>query len=200
LVALGGGAVVLTTQRGLTPIVPAVAAPLAVAWPRGAPALGAGVAVGALLLARPRRLPGPALLVAIGLAILIAIEGDSAIVRSGAAAVAVAVVTPAYVRTLEDLLLAGVGVGPASAGRAARAHAVASCERIHRRVSPPRRQRSRAARTPARDDAVGTTASLRARAARSGGRDDLRAARGGGAALAVRRSRGDELVVGGTAP
>jgi hypothetical protein len=115
-VALGGGALVLTTQRGLNPAVPAIAAPLAVAWPHGAPALGAGVVLGALTLARPQRLPGPALLFAVALAILIAVTGDGGLVRGGAAAVAIAVVTPAYVRTVEGLMLAGVAFGLASAG------------------------------------------------------------------------------------
>ncbi len=114
-VALGGGALVLTTQRAFNPAVPAIAAPVAVAWPHGAPALGAGVALGALTLARPRRLPGPALLLALALAILIAVTGDGGLVRGDAAAVAIAVVTPAFVRTIEDLLLAGVAFGLASA-------------------------------------------------------------------------------------
>ena len=115
-VALGGGAVVLTTQRGFNPAVPAIAAPLAVAWPHGAPALGAGVALGALTLARPRRLPGPAYVVAVALAVAIAIAGDGGLVRGGAAAIAVAVVAPAYVRTVEDLVVACIGFGLASGG------------------------------------------------------------------------------------
>lgn len=115
-VGLGGGALVLTTNRGLNPAVPAIAAPIAVVWPHGAPALGAGVVLGALTLARPRRLPGPALLFALALAILIAVAGDGGLVRGGAAAVAIAVVTPAFVRTVEDLLLAGAAFGLASAG------------------------------------------------------------------------------------
>ena len=115
-VGLGGGALVLTTNRGLNPAVPAIAAPIAVVWPHGAPALGAGVVLGALTLARPRRLPGPALLVALALAILIAVAGDGGLVRGGAAAVAIAVVTPAFVRTVEDLVLAGAAFGLASAG------------------------------------------------------------------------------------
>ena len=115
-VGLGGGALVLTTQRGLNPAVPAIAAPIAVAWPHGAPALGAGVVLGALTLARPRRLPGPALLFALALAILIAVTGDGGLVRGGAAAVAIAVATPAFVRTVEDLVLAGTAFGLASAG------------------------------------------------------------------------------------
>ncbi|HEY3922291.1 MAG TPA: hypothetical protein VGL76_09275 [Gaiellaceae bacterium] len=115
-VALGGGAVVLTTQRGFNPAVPAIAAPLAVAWPHGAPALGAGVALGALTLARPRRLPGPAYLFAVALAITIAITGDGGLVRGAAAAIAVAVVAPAYVRTVEDLVVACIAFGLASGG------------------------------------------------------------------------------------
>lgn len=114
-VALGGGAFVLTTQRGFNPAVPAIAAPIAIAWPHGAPALGAGVALGALTLARPRRLPGPALFAALAFAILIAATGDGGLVRGGAAAIAIAVVVPAYVRTVEDLVLAGLAFGVVSA-------------------------------------------------------------------------------------
>jgi hypothetical protein len=110
-VGLGAGAVVLTTHRGLNPAVPAIAAPIAVAWPHGAPALGAGVVLGALTLARPHRLPGPALLFALALAIVIAVTGDGGLVRGGAAAVAIAVVTPAFVRTIEDLVLACTAFG-----------------------------------------------------------------------------------------
>jgi len=116
LAALGAGAFVLSTQRGLRPAVPAIAAPLAVAWPHGAPALGAGVALGALLVGRPRRLPGPAFVVAVALAIAIAIAGDGGLVRGGAAALAIAVVTPAFVRTLEELVVAAFAFGLASAG------------------------------------------------------------------------------------
>jgi len=115
-VALGGGALVLSTQRSFSPAVPAIAAPIAVAWPHGAPALGAGVALGALVLGRPRRLPGPAFLAAVALAVAIAVAGDGSLVRGGAAAVAIAVVTPAYVRTLEELVLVGVAFGLAGAG------------------------------------------------------------------------------------
>jgi hypothetical protein len=115
-VALGGGAVVLSRHRALSPAVPAVAAPIAVAWPHGAPAVGAGVALGALLLGTPRRVPGPAFLLAIAFAVTIAVAGDGGLVRGGAAAVAIAVATPAYVRTLEDIALAAVAFGLASAG------------------------------------------------------------------------------------
>src|SRR4051794_25808823 len=114
-VALGGGALVLTTQRGFNPAVPSIAAPVAVAWPHGAPALGAGLTLGALTLARPRRVPGPALLFALALAAWIALTGDGGLVRGASAAIAVAVVVPAYVRTVEDLVLAAFVFGLASA-------------------------------------------------------------------------------------
>ena len=115
-VALAGGALVLSTQRSFGPAVPAIAAPIAVVWPHGAPALGAGVALGALLLGTPKRLPGPAFLLAVAFAVAIAVAGDGGLVRGGAAALAIAVVTPAYVRTLEQIALAAVAFGLASAG------------------------------------------------------------------------------------
>jgi hypothetical protein len=116
LVALGAGAFVLSTQRAFRPAVPAIAAPIAVAWPHGAPALGAGVVLGALTLGRPRRLPGPAFVLAVAFAVAIAVAGDGGLVRGAAAAVAIAVVTPAYVRSLEELVVAAVSFGLASAG------------------------------------------------------------------------------------
>src|SRR5439155_8132023 len=101
---------------GLGPAGPAIAAPIAVVWPHGAPAVGAGVALGALLLGSPRRLPGPAFLLAVAFAVTIAVAGDGGLVRGGAAALAIAVVTPAYVRTLEEIALAAVAFGLTSAG------------------------------------------------------------------------------------
>jgi hypothetical protein len=115
-VALGGGALVLSTQRAFSPAVPAIAAPIAVAWPHGAPALGAGVVLGALLLGSPKRLPGPAFLLAVAFAVTIAVAGDGGLVRGGAAALAIAVSIPAYVRTVEEIAFAAVAFGLASAG------------------------------------------------------------------------------------
>jgi hypothetical protein len=116
MLAFALAAVVVTAVRQFAPVIPAVAAPLAVAWPHGAPAIGAGVLIAATVLARPLPMPGLAIGAVFALAAWIGIAGDSGLVRGGAACVAVAVAAPVCIRSDRDFRLAAGSFGLTAAG------------------------------------------------------------------------------------
>jgi hypothetical protein len=112
------GAVVLAAARPLVPAIPAIAAPVAVAWPHGAPAIGAGVLIAATALARPLPMPRIALGAVFALGAWIGIAGDGGLVRGAAACVAVAVAAPVCIRSERDFRFAASAFGLTAAALA----------------------------------------------------------------------------------
>jgi hypothetical protein len=97
--------------------VPAAVAPLAVAWPHGAPALGAGALIALLPVALAEGIPRPRLsfAVALAFAVWIAIAGDAGLARGGAAGIAVAAAALVSFRTRDDVRLAAGTFGATAA-------------------------------------------------------------------------------------
>ena len=95
----------------------APAAPLAVVWPHGALALGAGALVAVLPLAFAHELPRPPLSFAAlaALAAWIALDGGSGLPRQAAASTAIAAALLLCVRSAEDMPLAAGAFGTAAA-------------------------------------------------------------------------------------
>jgi hypothetical protein len=115
MLALAFAAVVASGIRPLVPAIPAVAAPVAVAWPHGAPAIGAGVLIAATALARPLPMPRLAIGAVLALGAWIGIAGDGGLVRGGAACVAVALAAPVCIRSERGFRLAASAFGLAAA-------------------------------------------------------------------------------------
>jgi hypothetical protein len=111
MLALALGAVVVAATRPLAPMIPAIAAPAAVAWPHGAPAIGAGVLIAATALARPLPMPRLAIAAVLVFGAWIGIVGDHGLVRGAAACVAVAVAAPVCIRSERDFRLAAGAFG-----------------------------------------------------------------------------------------
>jgi hypothetical protein len=90
-----------------------VAAPLAVAWPHGAPAIGAGALIALLPVALAEGVPRLRLSfgVAIVLAGWIAIAGDAGLARGGGAGIAIAAAALVSFRTAHDVRLAAGAFG-----------------------------------------------------------------------------------------
>jgi len=88
--------------------VPAAVAPLAVAWPHGAPALGAGSLIALVPVALAEGVPRVRLsfAVAIAFAAWIAIDGDAGLARGGGAGIAVAAAALVSFRTASDVRIA----------------------------------------------------------------------------------------------
>jgi hypothetical protein len=111
MLALALGVVVVAAARPFAPAIPAIAAPAAVAWPHGAPAIGAGVLIAATALARPLPRPRLAIGAVLALGAWIGIAGDHGLVRGAAACVAVAVAAPVCIRSGRDFRLAAGAFG-----------------------------------------------------------------------------------------
>lgn len=124
MLALAFGVVVVAAARPLVPAIPAIAAPLAVAWPHGAPAIGAGVLIAATALARPLPMPRVAIAAVLALGVWIGIAGASGLVRGGAACVAVAMAAIVCVRSERDFRLAAGAFGLTAAAVALAASAL----------------------------------------------------------------------------
>jgi hypothetical protein len=115
MLAFALGAIVVASARPLAPVIPAIAAPVAVAWPHGAPAIGAGVLIAATALGRPLPLPRFSIAAVFALGAWIGVAGDGVLVRGGAACVAVALAAPVCVRSERDFRLAAGTFGLAAA-------------------------------------------------------------------------------------
>lgn len=118
MLAFGLAAFVVATARPLAPTIPAIAAPVAVAWPHGAPAVGAGVLIAATAVARPLPMPRLAIGAVLALGVWIGITGDGGLVRGAAACVAIAIAAPVCIRTERDFRLAAATFGLAAAAAA----------------------------------------------------------------------------------